>query len=1274
MDITDDFKIQPIPDLPSQIQEAAEHGELVVFIGAGCSCLLGYPNWKEYSNEALTQILGEKTSCKFQEFDARVKLSIASEMESNNKKAIDYKKILAANNDAETNIKRKRLNNALLKLTNHFVTTNYDRELDMMISNSPARREILDDITPYDTQKYTAKIILSPSECLFSSIGYKGGVVFHIHGSVEKPETMVQTLKDYISLYHVRQAEECDSDSNGITYFLEQLSHSHFTVLFLGYGLNEMEILEYILSKSTAVKNNSKTPKLFLLKDFDSQHEKELAKYLRIYYKNHCGVELIPFINNNTKDQLLNVLESFAARINKRLNKLVNVRQLNYVLTNTTLPNREAEFARLMAHSGYFEQLEGYERILKESNSECYFEHLHANKLFSIDFIPRLKKEKTKDGSISYRSQVWPAQEYLINVSSCRDKNKVQAIIKIISDVSLYSLDHEDEYSYTHLFAGFAAMYANMSLSMLTMKALDICDIWLKTKTRNTLSVNIIFKNLILNFLKGNDSRNHRKACRLLKILTQLYWIEIKNLDCRMQPKTYMEEYWFNAHIKQTARLLGIKAGIAAAKIFLDRLREASKYDRKGSLSIIWRPAIEDHLQNEHKDKIIGTLVVGLRDCLCGSVEKQREETKHFLKKLLTHESIIIRRVALSVIDSNWSLLKDICDEVINSGLFERYLHHETYTFLSNHFSSFSIEQQSMLLEKLSNIERDDEEDLERTQYIFLNAIYGKGSISADKWYRMLESKHKYVIQEHPDFIFYMGTRWLKGTERTPYREEDLLSFISNNCLIEKLNGFIPDIDDGWQSPKIDDLTTMLIKTIENNPIVFIPYISKFKKANIPFQYALIRAFYSLWIKNTLEELQWQRVWEEMMLLFISIIDNEEIWDDRDIDKDRFNLIPQKSWLLNSVIDLLKAGVENDEHAYPERFLSQGFCLLNVFLNKMKRNEYCPDTIEEINDVFGTAINSLEGKVFETVIYQLLRECRLAKNDSDITVIWGKYRQLFENEFLPERGPNYIFYNIFICYFAHLYCYVDAVWTEKKLKIIFSETQDEKVFLCALDGLKYTNFTTGNFNLLKKTQVWDKSTELTIPDINVRQMIYEWLGWAYLTGIEKINDPYLKKLYDRSDIEALSTITNQFYCEINNDEKAEFRERVLAFWRYTVMWLKSAKFENAYKLVSALCTLYVYLERIDCENKEAFVFLMTQRQNDDFMTDFIWEEVSRLFDIPENQDVVISTLLSMSLNNEIDYDNTIHNLIEKIGIANRIAARDIAEKLGYTELYLKFSQ
>lgn len=157
MGLSEDFKIQPIPNIPSQIQEAAEHGELVVFIGAGCSCLLGYPNWEKYSNEALTQILSERTSKKLQTLDARVKLSIASEMASNNKETIDYKKILTAKNDAETNIKRKRLNNALLKLTNHFVTTNYDRELDMMILQRPAKREFLDHIGPYDTQKYTAK-------------------------------------------------------------------------------------------------------------------------------------------------------------------------------------------------------------------------------------------------------------------------------------------------------------------------------------------------------------------------------------------------------------------------------------------------------------------------------------------------------------------------------------------------------------------------------------------------------------------------------------------------------------------------------------------------------------------------------------------------------------------------------------------------------------------------------------------------------------------------------------------------------------------------------------------------------------------------------------------------------------------------------------------------------------------------------------------------------------------------------------------------------------
>lgn len=1272
MNPIEDFKILPIPNIPPEIQEASEHGELVIFIGAGCSCLLGYPDWGKYSHEVLTQVLGESVANELKGLTPRVKLSIAIDMESGLKHPVMYEDILIAKDDEETNEKRRRLNNALLKLTNHFVTTNYDREIDNMLQRRGTKRGPIDVPSYCKSLPIPAKIILTPSECVFSSLSYKGDLVLHIHGSMEKPESMVQTLKDYVSLYHVSAGEKDNPDENAITYFLEQLFHANYTILFIGYGLNEMEILEYILEKSTKEENYRKTHNLFLLKGFDF-NQIELAKYLSVYYKNHCGVELIPFFNKNSNYQLVNVLWAFASEIREYSYGLVNLGSLHAVLKNKTLPNREAEFARIMAESNYAEQMEGFESTIKEANPQSFFEHLHANKLFSIDHIPRLIKVKTEENSFSYRSKVWPAQEYLIMVSHCPNISKT--IIDIISDISLYSTEHENEYDYTHIFAGFAAMYANMPLKMLTMKALNISNIWLKIKARNTSSINTIFKEVIPRFLKGKDVRKHKKACHLLKICTEMYWVQDENIKGRMAPKTYMEEYWFKEHICKMAKLFGQKAGIVAANIFLDRLTAASQREINGSLSLIWRPAIEDHPQNEHKDKIIGTLVVGLRDCLCGSIEKQREEAKLFLDKLLGNQSIIVRRVALSVIDSNWSMLKNMCDKVIKARLFEYYMRHETYLFLNNHFSSFSKEQQTQLLAKLSNINNEDTEDREREQFTFLHAIYNKGSKEADEWYLKLESKHKYAISEHPDFLTYMSTRWLKGTERSPYSSEDLLVFVSDHCLIDKLNAFVPNKDDGWRSPTIDNLATVLEKTIESNPVIFSPYINEFKKANVPFQYAVIKAIYNLWTKNTLDELQWQRIWEEMMSLFKSIIDNEEIWDYWEADSNKFNLTPQKGWLLNSVIDLLKAGVEKEEHAYPERFLSQGYYLLNKFLEKMQRNEYYPDTVEDINDVFGTAINSLEGKVFETLIYQLLLECRSANNDSDkIEVIWGKYRQLFENEFLLEHGPNYLFYNIFTCYFAHLNCYVDAAWTEEKLKIIFSETQDDKVFLCALDGLRCTHYTTDNFNLLKNTQIWNKSIELTIPDNNIREMIYEWLGLAYLTGIEKIEGTYFKKLYDRCDIEALSTITNLFYRENSNKEIVECLESILDFWRYTCVWLKSVQLENAYKLVSALCTLFIYLVRIDCENKEAFKFLMTQRQNNDFMTDFIWEEVSRLFEISENQDVIISTLQSIDLSGEIDYDNTIHYLVEKIGVKDRIVARKIAEKLGYSELYLKLSE
>jgi hypothetical protein len=85
------------------------------------------------------------------------------------------------------------------------------------------------------------------------------------------------------------------------------------TVLFVGYGLEELEILEYVILKARRLRGAKPLEaKHFILQGYFS-HEQELVRSMRRYYLNECGIELIPF-SRDLKDwrQLLDVLEEFA--------------------------------------------------------------------------------------------------------------------------------------------------------------------------------------------------------------------------------------------------------------------------------------------------------------------------------------------------------------------------------------------------------------------------------------------------------------------------------------------------------------------------------------------------------------------------------------------------------------------------------------------------------------------------------------------------------------------------------------------------------------------------------------------------------------------------------------------------------------------------------------------------------------------------------------------------------------------------------------------------
>ncbi len=305
--------IAPIPPVPPGLHEAALKGTLIPFVGAGASRIAGCPNWIEFADRALRFFV---TQSKFThgQLDQlsrqppRVKLSIARSLQREHDLLIKFDDILYPEG-RNTNEKGRRLYQALSSLGKIFVTTNYDDWLDNTIgAPAPSASGNEDATTAAIGEKRT--VIYKVDELTPDRLE-RPNTVFHLHGSIADPASMILTTQDYLRHYANDHPSNGHVVENKVLRFLAFL-FSEKNVLFVGYGLEELEILEYIIGKARLTVNSDRTEmRHFLLQGFFS-HERVLAESLENYYA-ECGIKLIPFLRDDKDwDQLIDVLEEYA--------------------------------------------------------------------------------------------------------------------------------------------------------------------------------------------------------------------------------------------------------------------------------------------------------------------------------------------------------------------------------------------------------------------------------------------------------------------------------------------------------------------------------------------------------------------------------------------------------------------------------------------------------------------------------------------------------------------------------------------------------------------------------------------------------------------------------------------------------------------------------------------------------------------------------------------------------------------------------------------------
>ena len=321
-----DTTIELIPAIPLGLRDAAQQGLLVPFIGAGVSRLAGSPGWADFADGVLRKLVDDNQLSYadievLRHLSPRVKLSLAQTI---TKQQIDYSKLLNTDDQKKKDL-GNRLYRALSKLGKTFITTNYDDWLDNMNFPEPTAVDI-SSTTVKTPNEPTQMNVVWTKEAFVKSL-FQQNTVIHLHGSVKDQKSMVLTVSDYVRHY----ANDRGADTeNPVLTLLENLFQNR-TVLFVGYGVEEYELLEPIIMKAQG-SGGEQPVRHYLLQGFFS-HEKSLMRSLHEYYLNQLGILLIPFQRDKKdRDQLVDVLEAFAEQIPasapSMLQKLIDMEDL----------------------------------------------------------------------------------------------------------------------------------------------------------------------------------------------------------------------------------------------------------------------------------------------------------------------------------------------------------------------------------------------------------------------------------------------------------------------------------------------------------------------------------------------------------------------------------------------------------------------------------------------------------------------------------------------------------------------------------------------------------------------------------------------------------------------------------------------------------------------------------------------------------------------------------------------------------------------------------
>ncbi|HHT9106809.1 MAG TPA: SIR2 family protein [Candidatus Wujingus californicus] len=1088
--------ITPIPPLPKEIVSAINNHNLAVFIGAGASRLIDCLGWDEFARNLVNRLNNEKLinykekETLVQNSDHKKTITICFHLfEKEGYKNIFYDEMkMALREGAKINI--PNIYDEIYRMRGLFITTNADTHFNRLFNP----HNILYRNTDFDP----------------NNIGRTN--LYHIHGSILDEGSLVFTLRQYFIRYN---------DKQFIT-FLKRI-FNNYVVLFLGYGLAEFELLDYILGKYYS--GEKIELKHFILLPF-YRGEENILNFEQAYY-NEMGIRVLPYEKDiNGYKQLYEVVKIR----NKEISQVSGYLYDSFKeIDDATESLNGDKLTRVLQIIKNDKPLEDYffKKLSSISNPLPLLKPLKEKVYFDPRNNPR--PQEVPDQLGSYTIPHWNVLDYLENIANKNLKEPqteiTDTLIEIIDSIINYRDEKGERIDNYGTDWVITKIISTLPIEKIKDRYIEFIRASLKSKWRSTLVAGDIGKMVLPRLIE-------KKARALvLKLLDVMFDYEKKEKQPYEEYKSIMDDYGLQEALKEHTTNIVALCGLDAANIALRKMESIISVG-DSHFNNMWIPTIEDRPQNMNADEYECQLVHFVRNVF---ERMEATQVKDTIKELLKKDHPIFKRFAIHTINHHYGKLNDLFWTWDNNPLNESELKHEIYELLKNNCTKFSEESVDKILKWIESKEyylpeqvRDDVERenkaLAYRKREWLSALLDSKNAKIIEKYELYAKVNPAEI-EHPGFDYWMETGW-GGI--SPISEEELC-VKSNPEIAEYLNSFKETV--GLKPSTRDDLSNMFRISVSNNPEKFSIDLEPFLNVYKMYQHSLLWGLVEAWRNKRKFE------WGKLFAFILKLIEPDEFWKES-YDENQYNY---RDSIISQIAELINEGTRDDSHAFDPELLPAAEKILLILLNKTEAR------LPEMVDLITSVLNSTKGKIFTALINYSLRYARLYKKDKDVRWV-DPIKEEFERRLNREYDPSIEFSVILGEYLPNLY-YLDKSWVIEKVNHIFTKNIEEH-WKSAFSGYIFNASTVYKdiYFLLRKNGHYAKAIETKFEDDHIEEGIVQHICIGYIERWENLEDKtsLISRLIEKKNPSHLSEIIS-FLWRIQN--RLIDKEKIKPLWK-----------------------------------------------------------------------------------------------------------------------------